>query len=78
MQHMIVNKELKQFRETTENRNAFITACRSMIASFKYGHNSRFLAYSKEILLSGLNLNICLRIEIKTTEQPFMTNPGIS
>jgi hypothetical protein len=37
MPNMIVNIEVKQFRETAENRNAFIVACRSMIASLKYG-----------------------------------------
>jgi hypothetical protein len=37
-----------------------------MIASFKYWYSSR------------LKLNIRLRIWIKTPEEPFITNPGIS
>jgi hypothetical protein len=52
MQNMIVNKVFKEFRGIFENRNAFIVACRSMIAPFEHGYNSSFLPCSREVLLS--------------------------
>jgi hypothetical protein len=51
MRNMIMNNELKQFREITENRNGSVLAHSDMIASFKYWYNSRFFPCSKKILL---------------------------
>jgi hypothetical protein len=52
MQSMIVNKEFRQLRENIENRNESVSAHSGMNVSFKLGYNSRFLPYSKEVLLS--------------------------
>jgi hypothetical protein len=52
MQNMIVNNEFKQLREIIENRKRSIVAHSGMIASFKYGYNSCFLPYNREVLLS--------------------------
>jgi hypothetical protein len=52
MQIMMANNKFKQLREIIGNRNGSTVARSRMIASFKYGYNSRFLPYSREILLS--------------------------
>jgi hypothetical protein len=53
---MIMNKGLKKLREATENRNVPVVALSGMTASFKYGYNSRFLPYRREVLLSQAQL----------------------
>jgi hypothetical protein len=50
MQNMMVNNEFNQLGEVTENRNGSV-AHSGVMGSFKYGHKSRFLPYSKEVLL---------------------------
>jgi hypothetical protein len=52
MQNMILNDKLKQLREIIENRNGYVVACGGTIASFEYWYSSRFLPYSREVLLS--------------------------
>jgi hypothetical protein len=52
MQNTILNNKFKQLREITGNRNGSAVAHGGTIASFKYGCNSRFLPYSREVLLS--------------------------
>jgi hypothetical protein len=48
MQNMVLYDEFKQFRKIIENRNRFAVTQSSIIASFKYGYNSHFLAYSND------------------------------
>jgi hypothetical protein len=52
IQNMMVNNEFKQLRKIIENKNGSVVAHSGMIASFKYGHNSRFLPNSREVVLS--------------------------
>jgi hypothetical protein len=47
---MMVNNEFKQLRDITENKNGSV-AHSGVMGSFKYGHKSRFLPYSREVLL---------------------------
>jgi hypothetical protein len=49
-----------------------------MIASFKYGHNSRFLPYSKEMLLIQVEVNYMPKYKNKNSRTPFITYPRIS
>jgi hypothetical protein len=52
MQNMMTNNEFRQLREIIEKRCASVVPHSCMIDSFKYGHNSSFLPYSREVLLS--------------------------
>jgi hypothetical protein len=72
---MIVNNEFKQLIEIIENRNGSLVAPRGKIASFKYRHNSRFLPYSREILLSQGQVKYMLRNRNKNSLTAFYDKP---
>jgi hypothetical protein len=78
MQYMVGNNESKQLREIVKNINGSIAAHSDMNVSFKYGYNIRSLPYRGKVLLSQTQVKYMPKNKEKKTEQPFMTNPGIS
>jgi hypothetical protein len=77
MKTMIMNNKFK-IGGIIEGRNCSVVAHNGMFFSFKYGYNGSFLPYSTDILLTRLELNACLRIGLKVTEQHFMINSTVA
>jgi hypothetical protein len=75
---MIVNKEFKKFRETTEYRIVSVVAHSSIIASFKYWYNSSFFPCSRIILLGQAHVKYMPKNRNKNTRTTFYKKPGIS
>jgi hypothetical protein len=61
MQNVIMNNEIKHLKEIIENRNGSVVAHIGMIVPFKCGYNSRFLPYSRELLLNQAQVKYMLK-----------------
>jgi hypothetical protein len=77
MKNTIMNNEFKQLRKITENRNGPVVSA-AQLPLLNTGTIAASFHTAGKHCSVRLKLNTCLRIGIKITEQPFMTNPGTS